>query len=502
MIDVRSGLGWRQASGRVAAAVLAVMLAGGAAQAVAPAAAYAGEAPAQGAATLDDGQKAASEARTQKAIDAKKAAVAGLAADDARLAIATADLAQRDVALATATASDVSAKADVARAAVAYARELAKAQLGGGDYTGLTSAKTAYERAVQREVLAAADVEATQASIALLQNEKQDVDNKADAASPAEAAILRKISGLLSDRISDLQDALTQKQQAFSRAAAETEAARNAYLQAIRDIPEGTPLGDAARELESAQEAAAKTSRALEAAKAARSASSQLRDEAKADRADAKADLEAAQAELDAADKQYYELHTAWARFTDVDEGDWYVYPGGQLDYVVDRGIMGGYGNGVFGPYDYVTRGQAVTILWRMAGSPSADAERFSDVDYGQFYGGAVSWARATGLVDGIGGNRFAPDARVSRQDLCVMMRNYASKIAHKDVSPAGSTASSNRGWDQVAGYARDAVAWVDKAGIMKGKGVEGSLDIAPNDPTWRASMVKMAAELDKLVKE
>ena len=86
-----------------------------------------------------------------------------------------------------------------------------------------------------------------------------------------------------------------------------------------------------------------------------------------------------------------------------------------------------------FAPYENVTRGQVATISWRLAGEPLASATAFADVNYDEYYGKAVTWARATSVVSGYPNNTFAPDKPVSREELVSMMRNYAIKIAHMD---------------------------------------------------------------------
>ena len=79
--------------------------------------------------------------------------------------------------------------------------------------------------------------------------------------------------------------------------------------------------------------------------------------------------------------------------FPDVRPDDWYAKQS-ILGCALDHGLIHGHDNGLFGPYDSITRGQFVTILHNMTGSPKVSAAAFSDVDYSQYYGQAIRWAR------------------------------------------------------------------------------------------------------------
>ena len=134
----------------------------------------------------------------------------------------------------------------------------------------------------------------------------------------------------------------------------------------------------------------------------------------------------------------------AYAGFEDVSPQDWYV-TSGDLDYAVENGLLKGYDGdraGQFGPWDSVTRAQVATILWRVAGEPAADAEDFSDVDYGQWYGAPIEWARSTGVVGGYGDtNEFGPDDAVTREQMAVMLSNYC--LSHTKSVPFHKVAFS-----------------------------------------------------------
>ena len=83
---------------------------------------------------------------------------------------------------------------------------------------------------------------------------------------------------------------------------------------------------------------------------------------------------------------------------------------------------MNGVGNDCFDPEGPLNRAMLATVLWRASGSPAADGGSFSDVPAGQWYSTAVSWAQQSGIVQGVGENRFAPMDSITREQLAVML--------------------------------------------------------------------------------
>jgi uncharacterized repeat protein (TIGR02543 family) len=100
------------------------------------------------------------------------------------------------------------------------------------------------------------------------------------------------------------------------------------------------------------------------------------------------------------------------------------------------KGITGGIGNDLFGPYQPCTRAQIVTFLWRAAGSPVVNyAMDLADVSGDAYYAEAVRWALSQGITTGTADGRFAPDATCTRaQGMTFLFR--ASK-ASADGAPA-----------------------------------------------------------------
>ncbi len=193
--------------------------------------------------------------------------------------------------------------------------------------------------------------------------------------------------------------------------------------------------------------------------------------------------------------------------FSDVSYSDWFV-SSGALDYSYVHALVEGYSGdraGQFGPYDLITRGQVATILWRIAGEPTdCDAADFDDVNYSNYYGPAVTWARATGVISGYEGtNDFGPNANVTREDLCCMLANYAEKIAGVDTSSDCAKLDSFPDSVTVQAYARESVGWCIDKGLMNGVRMddgteEGTAEVQAQGNAWRASMASMTTCLHR----
>ena len=175
----------------------------------------------------------------------------------------------------------------------------------------------------------------------------------------------------------------------------------------------------------------------------------------------------------------------------DVDPNDWYV-TSGAYDFVTSNGYMHGYGNGLFGPYDTVTRGQIVSVLWNMAGNPEATSEPFADADYGAFYGKALRWGRAVGVANG-NGNLFRPNDPVTREELTAFFANYASRVDGRNTWSNCAKMDRIADASQVSGWARQAMGWAVDQGLINGKtDSAGVLHLDPSGQAWRSSLASV----------
>ena len=171
--------------------------------------------------------------------------------------------------------------------------------------------------------------------------------------------------------------------------------------------------------------------------------------------------------------------------FTDVPEGYW-AY--GAIQYVYGEGLMAGTSGSAFSPEGTTTRGQIVTILWRLSGSPVVNyLMDFDDVDPAAYYGEAIRWATSEGIAGGYGNGSFGPDDPITREQLAVMLHRYAQHEGC-DVSIGEDTniLSYADAFD-VSEYAVAALQWACGAGIISGTG-DGST-LTPQGETTRAQV-------------
>ena len=174
--------------------------------------------------------------------------------------------------------------------------------------------------------------------------------------------------------------------------------------------------------------------------------------------------------------------------FTDVPEGYW-AYDA--IQYVYGEGLMAGTSGSAFSPEGTTTRGQIVTILWRLSGSPVVNYRMdFSDVDPAAYYGEAIRWATSEGIVGGYGGGVFGPNDPITREQLATMLWRYAQTEGY-DVSVGEDTniLSYTDAFD-VAEYAISAMQWACGAGVINGTG-DGST-LTPQGQATRAQAAVM----------
>ena len=157
------------------------------------------------------------------------------------------------------------------------------------------------------------------------------------------------------------------------------------------------------------------------------------------------------------------------------------------IRYVEDNGIMSGDGNSFF-PNRYLTRAQAITVLWRMAGSPDSFANsEFTDVAAADWYFGAVAWGARTGVVSGVSPTEFDPDSYVTREQFYTMLSRYIA-LSDTELSQT-ATPVSFRDDVRTSAYALSAVDTIRRAGFIS----ENDREIfRPGDTMTRAE----AAEL------
>ncbi len=115
--------------------------------------------------------------------------------------------------------------------------------------------------------------------------------------------------------------------------------------------------------------------------------------------------------------------------YTDIPPDAWYAWC---VSDATDRGLMNGTGNGTFTPDGDLTRAMLVTVLWRLAGEPEVEnAAAFTDVPAGQWYSDAVAWASGFRVVEGYGGGVFGTDDPVTREQMAAIFYRWAKGQAY-----------------------------------------------------------------------
>ena len=164
--------------------------------------------------------------------------------------------------------------------------------------------------------------------------------------------------------------------------------------------------------------------------------------------------------------------------FVDVATGSYYE---DAVDWAVENGITQGTDDTHFSPDGICTRAQAVTFLWRTAGSPEPETRTmpFTDVPVGSYYYDAVLWAVENGITNGTSDTTFSPNMTCSRAQIVAF-------LWRSEKSPAAGTANPFADVKSTVYYA-DAVLWAVKEDITKGT---TNITFSPDADCTRAQIV------------
>ena len=152
--------------------------------------------------------------------------------------------------------------------------------------------------------------------------------------------------------------------------------------------------------------------------------------------------------------------------FTDI-TGHWAA---DNILFVASRGLLSGTSDTTFSPNTGMTRGMFVTALGRLAGinPDSYKTGKFTDVKADAYYAPYVNWAAQTGIVEGVTAITFAPDTNINREQMAVIMANYAKKLGYD--LPRTLKAVTFADNANISSWAKDAVRAMQQAGILAGK--------------------------------
>lgn len=152
--------------------------------------------------------------------------------------------------------------------------------------------------------------------------------------------------------------------------------------------------------------------------------------------------------------------------FDDVKPGNWFY---NDVVYVYEKGIMDGVDNRVFSPNTTLNRAMFVTMLYRVAGEPAVSKTAdFSDVPGGTWFSDAVAWASSQGIVDGYDDDLFGPYNSLTREQLATILYRYAKWSGRSTYAPTDALAGFADA-AEVSAYALDAMRWAVYTGLMQG---------------------------------
>ena len=179
--------------------------------------------------------------------------------------------------------------------------------------------------------------------------------------------------------------------------------------------------------------------------------------------------------------------------FNDINSKYWYY---DTVKQAYQLGLMTGTTDTTFEPDKPMSRGMVATVLYRMAGAPDVKYQSvFSDVSKTAYYAQAVTWAYQNKIISGYGNGKFGPDDNVTREEMAVMLCNYAR---HR-----GMNVNSNQNlktfvdYKNITSYAVPSIKWVVQQKIISGT-EDGKLN--PTLNATRAECAKMLLQSYRVI--
>ena len=162
--------------------------------------------------------------------------------------------------------------------------------------------------------------------------------------------------------------------------------------------------------------------------------------------------------------------------------------------FAASRGLLSGTSDTTFSPNPGMTRGMFVTALGRLAGinPDSYKTGKFTDVKADAYYAPYVNWAAQNGIVESVTATTFAPDTNINREQMAVIMANYAKKLGYDLPKTLQAVTFADNA--QISSWAKNAVRTMQQAGILSGKNGNKF------DPKGTATRAEVATVLRRFV--
>ncbi len=170
------------------------------------------------------------------------------------------------------------------------------------------------------------------------------------------------------------------------------------------------------------------------------------------------------------------------ARFIDLGNHAWAE---DAINSLADEGIIKGTSENTFSPAANITRADFAVLLVRAFKLASENSENFADVSSSDYFAKELAVARNTGLVNGVGDNKFAPRNNITRQDMMVIVYRALAGMSKLNVGDGVLDVPQASDFDTVSDYAKEAVSALVNAKLINGK--NGLID--PTANTTRAEV-------------
>ena len=399
------------------------------------------------------------------AVDARKAAQAAAAARTVAEEMKTAQTAMEDAETAGNLAEQAAEYAAKAQAAADEAAASTAADRSAAEQAQVEAAAAAASAAAAEDAAQEAMTAAREAFAAAEAGKEADTAAAAAAAALEEAGYHQEIASMRCQMAQYL--AQTQKTQQEAEAAALSSAKYEALyiLSGYADESAYRP-----RELKQLSAILNESTNAIENASTPE---------------EVETILNQAKASIDA----IYTAEEMKMPFTDVYEGDWYEYA---VRYVYVNQILTGTGKTAFSPRSEMTRGQMMTALYRMAGSPDVkENAAFTDVKADAYYAKAVAWGVQQGIVKGTSETAFSPDEPVTRAQAVTFLYLYEQAEKVEQDHLAGFADRKD-----VPAYAADAMNWAAANEILSGAQSGEEVLLAPGRSIRRGEFAELVMRL------